>query len=100
MAARHVPSTPIERLGFASAESLVLYTIARTIIVVIAMLWKLKWKTALYPGAFLRVIHILGCSSASKPTSNNRNQCICHWGGGNAWQDRILCKSSAFSLLS
>ena len=100
MAARHVPSTPIKRLGFAGAESLALYTIARTIIVVIVMLWKLKWKTALYPGAFLRVIRILGYCSASKPTSSNQNQCICHWGGGNAWQDRVLCKSPVFSLLS
>ena len=64
------------------------------------MIRKLKWKTALYPGAFLRVIHILGCSSASKPTSSNRNQNICHWSGGNAWQDRILCRSLVFSFLS
>lgn len=71
MAARHVPLTPTRRLGCASAESLALYTIARPTIVVIVMLQKLKWKTALYPGAFLRVIHILGCSSASKPTSSN-----------------------------
>ena len=101
MVARHVPSIRTKKLGYASAELLALYTIRHPRIVVIVMLQSLKEKTALCPGAFVGALaNMLGCSSASKPTSYSRHHCICHQGGMNAWKEGMVDRNPVHSLLS